>query len=199
MDQRNAIESSPLLSHMKFASGVSSHTCGAFPSGGSNLHTWPGLLVRHFFRSRQSEVYRHVDHGMHSRYPIGPAVTKVRIISWQILHAGTQIPGQPPKLLSSPSRSRRRRFASHWLHQMPERSFQSGSIAPCWTISRKVGRAGKIASTTLCGRSSPRRSDQTTAEIVVLIASDLQRSSSSLPADPSSIDVNVARGDQNPC
>lgn len=67
MDQRNAIESSPSPSHMQFASDVSSHTSGAFPSGGSNLHTWPGSTVRpFFFRPHYSGACRRMDHAAHS-------------------------------------------------------------------------------------------------------------------------------------
>lgn len=40
---RHVVEVSPLLTHMRIASDVSSHSSGAFPSGGFDLHTWPGL------------------------------------------------------------------------------------------------------------------------------------------------------------
>lgn len=40
---RHVVEVSPLLTHMPGASDVSSHSSGAFPSGGFDLHIWPGL------------------------------------------------------------------------------------------------------------------------------------------------------------
>ncbi|WP_206533652.1 hypothetical protein, partial [Mesorhizobium sp. M7A.F.Ca.US.001.04.1.1] len=41
MAYRHVVEVSPLLTHMRGASDVSSHSSGAFPSGGFDLHTWP--------------------------------------------------------------------------------------------------------------------------------------------------------------
>ncbi|TGV11373.1 hypothetical protein EN816_24245 [Mesorhizobium sp. M8A.F.Ca.ET.173.01.1.1] len=52
MAYRHVVEVSPLLTHMRGASDVSSHSSGAFPSGGFNLHTWPDLGPAFFLRAR---------------------------------------------------------------------------------------------------------------------------------------------------
>ncbi|MER9592289.1 hypothetical protein NKI94_26305 [Mesorhizobium australicum] len=64
---RHVVEVSPLLTHMRIASDVSSHSSGAFPSGGFDLHTWPGLWSGLFLARETYPISDRVPYGLSDR------------------------------------------------------------------------------------------------------------------------------------
>ncbi|QND61819.1 hypothetical protein [Mesorhizobium huakuii] len=72
MAYRRVVEVSSLLTHMRGASDVSSHSSGAFPSGGFDLHTWPDPWFGLFLAREKLENW-----GDEVRPLIGHPATKI--------------------------------------------------------------------------------------------------------------------------
>jgi len=90
---RHVVEVSPLLTYMRAASDVSSHSSGAFPSGGFNLHPWPYLWSGLFLAREKRENRRR-------RPAAGWAISPPRIVKYRVATS----PGEMRTMMRAVSR-----------------------------------------------------------------------------------------------
>jgi uncharacterized protein (DUF4415 family) len=166
----NVIERSPKLTHMDIASDVSSHSSGAFPSGGFKPSYLAGLNSPAFFFL--SIVRWPAEHGLWCAF----AQSRLTSIMTSQDHQMANPPRRPTNSMAAAEAAFKQTKKTAGLVREPAAAPNVRELVSI-RIDRavldhfqEVGPAGRIGSTILCGapsprnRTMPRTNDQTTTD-----------------------------------